>query len=121
MTFRLLRPAMMRLLAALMLAVVALHAVAPTGASLERRTGSAFSAETHDVSLAGKRKPAGREAVSARYDGDHAFHAAVIAEEAMRPGARSPVTANRPPPVRGPPLHTPTRLASNSPRGPPLH
>ncbi|MBC2664402.1 hypothetical protein H7F51_02595 [Novosphingobium flavum] len=45
-----------RLLAALLLACVGLQAGAPLTAPLERTHGSAFSASTHEVALAGQRR-----------------------------------------------------------------
>lgn len=51
--------------AMLLLLVIAAHAMAPHGAPFERRTGSAFSAATEDVSLQAKAADAMLQAVPA--------------------------------------------------------
>lgn len=103
---------LMRLIAALMLATIGVHAAAPASQPLERGHGSAFSASTYNVSLKSDRRAAAVERLAIEpVDGDIrelAPHPLVVSQSA------------RPAPAYGaqaPPAAVP--IASTRPRGPP--
>ncbi|VXC72782.1 hypothetical protein [Sphingomonas sp. AX6] len=103
---------LMRMIAALMLATIGVHAAAPASQPLERGHGSAFSASTYNVSLKSDRESAAVERLSIEPVGD----GIPTIEPRFVPtiDADRPLRANR---SRAPP--TTPRLTRPSPRGPP--
>ncbi len=103
---------LMRMIAALMLATIGVHAAAPASQPLERGHGSAFSASTYNVSLKSDRESAAIERLSIEPVGDNI---PTFAPPAIRTiHANQPRHANR---SRAPPAHP--RLTHPAPRGPP--
>lgn len=120
MTAATLPPALTRFLAACMLAVVGLHAFAPIGTPLERRAGSAFSAATHDVSLAGKRKAVAQARTVTEPDGGRSAGEALPVVQPAPPlpllAIAAPIAGALPPPITS----LAFAIGPFGPRGPPL-
>ena len=102
---------LMRIIAALMLATIGVHAAAPASQPLERGHGSAFSASTYNVSLKSDRESAAVERLSIEPAGDGVREMAPPATRTV--DADQPRRANR---ARAPPA---PRLTRPVPRGPP--
>ncbi len=104
---------LMRLIAALMLATIGVHAAAPASQPLERGHGSAFSAATYNVSLKIDRRTDALETLAIEPVGDGVTDA-LVPQTATRADERRPRSAYRaqaPPPAPD--------LIRPSPRGPP--
>lgn len=104
---------LMRMIAALMLATIGVHAAAPASQPLERGHGSAFSAATYNVSLKSDRQTDALETLAIEPVGDGVADAP-IPHAATRADDRRPRPAYRalaPPPAPD--------LIRPSPRGPP--
>lgn len=103
---------LMRMIAALMLATIGVHAAAPASQPFERGHGSAFSAATYNVSLKDDRDSAAVVRLAIEPVGDGMSAIAPIAIAAIE--TARPEHANR---SRAPPIAP--RLTRASPRGPP--
>lgn len=102
----------MRMIAALMLATIGVHAAAPASQPLERGHGSAFSASTYNVSLKSDRESAvvERVAIEPVGDGVSAISPSAARTLAAKPSLRAAV-------ARAPPAAP--RLTRPAPTGPP--
>lgn len=106
----------MRMIAALMLATIGVHAAAPASQPLERGHGSAFSASTYNVSLKSDRESAAVERVAMEPVGDGVSAISpsatrtLAAEPSLRAGfSRAPPAAprlTRPAPTGPPAIRT---------------
>jgi len=103
---------LMRMIAALMLATIGVHAAAPASQPLERGHGSAFSAATYNVSLKSDRQTDALETLAIEPVGDGVADA-LIPQTAIRADDTSPRPAYR---ALAPPAPD---LIRPSPRGPP--
>jgi hypothetical protein len=103
---------MMRMIAALMLATIGVHAAAPASQPLERGHGSAFSASTYNVSLKSDRESAVVERLSIEPVGDTGTATALPNTSRIDPNPPQRANRSRAPPVA-------LRLVRPSPTGPP--